>query len=254
MLYDAPVARGYEVLTHTSQRRFAKNGYNQVGNTTLPTNPVGKMGVSSLYNKFLSGIAEAGYGRIYPNYGLGSPGRVRAYRPGVVRSLSGLARSGRRTLSDSRINDNPPPGTLRGLSDDPLIGPPDPNMTADATPDPSAVTVDAISPSSDFGTPVTATAQVTATPASSPGIFSAIGTDLTGVFGSLFGTALTSTAAAGSTAISKDITGSIIPSTVVKPAVVASTTAKATSTILGMSSGAVLALGGLAAFVYMKYK
>lgn len=172
MLYDAPVSTGYKVLTHANAgRKYAKNGYGQVGNTVIPTNEISQNRVtrSSIYNQGItvpgntslkyygggskgasgsSGLSEAGYGRRYPNpKGLSDPGR---YRPGLRYSGAGsygaagsnglkyygagskgasgsnglkyygggsYGAAGSR-LRDAYINDNPPPGTLRGLSDD----------------------------------------------------------------------------------------------------------------------------------------
>ncbi len=214
MLYDAPVARGYEVLTHSSQRRFAKNGFNQVGNTTLPAHAVGRMGVSSLYNKFLAGISEAGYGRIYPNYGLSAPGKY----------------GRRRGLTDAYINDNPPPGSLRGLRDDTTI-----------------------SPASDFGTDLTMTAETTNAPAPAPtSIWGSIMSDITGTAGSLFGSAVSATTQAGDTAISKAISGGINPPPAPTRSIVTTGPKPASTTILGMSSTALLVGGGLAAYFFMK--
>lgn len=123
-LYDAPVHSGYKILTHTSTRRFDRNGFSQVGNTTLPSHSVNPSPVmrSSIYNKNLSlrGISEAGYGRRYPNYhlsyaGAGSPRASLAYAgAGSPRASLAYAGAGspRTSLRDAYINDNPPPGTL----------------------------------------------------------------------------------------------------------------------------------------------
>lgn len=95
-LFDVPVHTGYKVLTHTSTRRFAKNGYGQVGNELLPKNPINPQSVkaSAIYNKNVSGISEAGYGRAYPNYGLSAGETSRRGDPGGWGLVSGLRYSG----------------------------------------------------------------------------------------------------------------------------------------------------------------
>ncbi len=139
-LYDVPVHTGYKILSHTSTRRFAKNGFSQVGNTILPSHPINPSSVmrSSIYNKNLSGISEAGYGRRFPFYGLsyagaGSPrSSLRYAGAGSPRASLAYAGAGspRTSLRDAYINDNLPPGSLgkvgipgrqnsiRGLADD----------------------------------------------------------------------------------------------------------------------------------------
>lgn len=145
-LYDVPTHDGYKVLTHTSTRRFARNGFSQVGNEIVPSHPIAPQAVktSSIYNKNISGISEAGYGRAYPNYGLskypgaGSPSGsvlrdyrgagsprasvLRSYygagspRGSVLAAYHGAGSPHDSVLSDAYINDNPPPGTLHPLS------------------------------------------------------------------------------------------------------------------------------------------
>lgn len=157
MLYESRTAPDFKVLTHTSTRRFQKNGFSQVGNTLVPKNEVSQSRVtpSAIYSKGIptkfgvSGISEAGYGRRYPN-----PRGLSAYRGGGSYGQSGsrlgyhgagsYGQSGSRlsyhgagsygeagsSLSDAYINDNPNPAELAhirlgGLSDDapPVVEP-----------------------------------------------------------------------------------------------------------------------------------
>lgn len=270
-LYDAPVHTGYKILTHTSTRRFAKNGFSQVGNTTLPTNPINPKSVmtSSIYNKNLSlrGISEAGYGRRYPNYGLsrtdpggwglvsgisyagaGSPRTSLSYAgagsPRTSLSYAGAgsprtslryagAGSPRTSLSDAYINDNPPPGTLG------KIGIPGRrNSIRGLADDP------AISPEGDFGTPMPAD--------TSSGIFGTLGN----VLSTLFGTAAAATTQAGQTAVAGAITGSILPPTHVTASPVMSTLSLPAGSIkiLGMAipTTALLLGGGVLAYIALR--
>jgi hypothetical protein len=272
-LYDAPVHNGYKILTHTSTRRFAKNGFNQVGNTTLPTNPINPRAVmkSSIYNKNLSlkGISEAGYGRLYPNYGLsrgdpggwglvsglryqgagsprsslkyagaGSPRTSLAYAgAGSPRSSLKYAGAGspRTSLRDAYINDNPPAGTLK------RIGIPGRRNSIRGLADDPTVDTTSISPTTDFGVPLPTTS---------------VWSDITGAFGSLFSTAVQTTTQAGSTAIEKAIQGGINPPvptmTAVRPIVTVSPTK--TTNILGMAipTTALLLGGGVLAYFALK--
>lgn len=253
MLYDAPVHTGYKILTHSSDRRFAKNGFNQVGNTTLPTNPINPQSVktSSIYNKNLSvtrsgvrGISEAGYGRRFPYYGLsyagaGSPRSSLRYsgagspRSSLRYSGAGSPRTSLRGMRDAYINDNPAPGTLgkigipgrrtgvRGLADDTL------------------------SPLDDFDTPLPAD--------TSGGFFSTIGN----VFSSLFGTAAAATTQAGSTAVANAINGGLVPTQTVPSTtgvLPITATPAGTTKILGMAipTTALLLGGGLLAYMQLK--
>lgn len=81
MLYDAPVSTSYKVLTHNSAgRKYAKNGYGQVGNTTLPTNQLSqtRVATSSIYQKGIPSSLKYAGGGSYPAglryYGGGSRG------------------------------------------------------------------------------------------------------------------------------------------------------------------------------------
>ncbi len=244
-LFDVPIHSGYKILTHTSNRRFAKNGFAQVGNTTLPTNPVNSSAVmpSVIYNKNVSlrGISEAGYGRRYPYYGLSYPGagspRSSLRYAGAGSYPAGLRYAGagspRSSLRDAYINDNVPPGTLGKIGiqgrRNALRG-----LAQDET---------AISPASDFGAVVPAD--------TSPGILSTVGN----MFSNLFGTAVSATTQAGQTAVQGAITGSILPPTKVSPSPVFSTLTSAKSVnILGMAvpTTALLLGGGVLAYFAFK--
>jgi hypothetical protein len=257
-LYDVPVHDGFKVLTHTSTRRFAQNGFGQVGNTTLPTNPVNPTPVvrSAIYNKNVSlrGISEAGYGRIYPNYGLsyagaGSPRSSLRYagagspRTSLRYAGAGSPRSSLRysgagsprgsLLRDAYVNDNPAPGTLgkigipgrrnsiRGLADD-------------------TVPVDT---GSTFGPAAPA-------PDSSGGILSELGSAFSTLTTTLIGTTATAGTLAANNAVANAIQGT--PSTV-SQAVTAVKAATNPTTILGISIDTLM-IGGIAfgAWYFMK--
>ena len=146
MLFDVPIHDGYKVLTHSSTRRYDVNGYGQVGNELFPKHSINPQAVkkSSIYNKNISGISEAGYGQRYPYYGLstyrgagsprstvlsdyrgaGSPrGSVlKAYngagspRNSVLKAYNGAGSPRSSILSDAYVNDNPGSGSsLRGV-------------------------------------------------------------------------------------------------------------------------------------------
>jgi hypothetical protein len=254
-LYDVPIHTGFKILTHTSTRRFAQNGFNQVGNTTLNAHPVNPAPImrSSIYNKNLSlrGISEAGYGRRYPFYGLskysgaGSPRASLRYagagspRASLRYAGAGSPRSSLRysgagspqtSLRDPYINDNPAPGTLG------RIGIPGRRTLR-------GLSQDDISPESDFGAVLPAD--------TSPGFFGTIGN----MFSSLFGTAVSATTQAGQTAVQGAITGSILPTTTVGTTPVRSTiTAPGTMNVMGMAipTTALLLGGGLLAYVALR--
>jgi hypothetical protein len=249
-LYDVPVHDGFKVLTHTSTRRFDQNGFGQVGNTTLPTNPVNPTPIvrSAIYNKNVSlrGISEAGYGQLYPNYGLsyagaGSPrASLRYAGAGSPRSSLRYAGAGSppgslryagagspiTSLRDAYINDNPRPGTLgkigipgrrnsiRGLADDTAT-----SVDTGATDGPAAPAPD-----------------------TSGGIFSEIGSAFSTLTTTLIGTTATAGTLAANNAVANAIQGT--PSTTQK-VVSAVKTATAPNTILGISVDTLL-IGGIA--------
>lgn len=256
-LYDVPIHTGYKILTHTSTRRFAKNGFSQVGNTTLPSNPINPAPVmqSSIFNKNLAlrGISEAGYGRRFPFYGLSYPGAgsprtsLRYAGAGSPRtSLSYAGAGSPRTslryagagspvtsLRDAYINDNPAPGTLgkigipgrrnsiRGLSDDtpaPVIGP----VEGPALPTPDA----------------------------SGGLLS----ELSSAFSTLTTTLVSTTASAGTLAANNAVENAIAgtPSTASKVATAVVAATKPT-TVLGVSTDILLLAGiGFGAWYFLK--
>lgn len=146
-LYHVPLAADFKVLTHTSTRRFSKNGFSQVGNDIVPKHQISQTRVtpSSIYNKYgVSGISEAGYGQRYPykhlsyegagSYGAagsrklgysgaGSYGAAGSRRLGYAGAGSWGA-AGRRPdgsthngLADKYINDNPYPKLGDGFFD-----------------------------------------------------------------------------------------------------------------------------------------
>lgn len=220
-LYDVPIHTGYKVLTHTSGRRFSKNGFSQVGNTTLPAHPINPARVmrSSIYNKNLSlrGVSEAGYGRRYPNYGLSYAG-------------AGSPRSS--VLKDAYINDNPAPGTLG------KVGIPGRQNSIRGLADDTDAPVD------------TGSAYGPAAP-SNPGFFGAV----SNVFSSIFGTAVSTTEQAGSKAIQDAIRGYITP----PPSAPASLPARivsaaGTTNVMGMAipTTALLLGGGILAYVALR--
>lgn len=233
-LYDVPTHTGFKILTHSSGRRFEKNGFSQVGNTTLPSHPINTKAVmpSSIFNKNLSlrGISQAGYGRRDPNYGLsyagaGSPrASLRYAGAGSPRASLRYAGAGspRTSLRDAYINDNPAPGTLRGLAED----------------SPSDV---------DTGSELGPSA-----PPPTPGFFDSIGKS----FSTLLGTAVSAGTQAGQVAVQKSIIGSILPPATVAASPVRSTIAAAvkTTNILGMAipTTALLVGGGVLAYFAFK--
>lgn len=279
-LYDAPTHDGYKILTHTSSRRFAKNGFSQVGNTLFPSNPVNPQAVrkSAIYNKNISGIAEAGYGRRYPYYGLsyagaGSPRSsvLKAYtgagspRGSYLAAYTGagsprgsyLAYAGAGSprsslLRDAYINDNPPPGTL-GVRRPGVAGRPSTRtgisgLADDTVPVDTSQDYNLYPPDTSSGGPVDTT--VTAPAPATPSLWG----DLTGAFGSLFGTATQAASTSGATAISKAIQGAVNPPprpTVTSVAKSLVPTSKLS--ILGMS-GSTLLIAGAAAAYFMTRK
>lgn len=231
MLYDVPTHSGYKVLTHTSSRRFAKNGFSQVGNTTFPSHPINPDPVktSSIYNKNLSGVrglSEAGYGQRDPNHGLsyagaGSPrASLRYAGAGSPRASLRYAGAGspKTSLRDAYINDNPPAGTLRGLAEDTPV-------------------------------PVEGDSMNLAEPPKQT-----IGTEISSLFGSLFSSGVSATESAGATAIQKSIFGSLAPSPSASAPRAASTLSPGTTNILGMAipTTALLLGGGIAAYLFLK--
>ncbi len=265
-LFDTPIARGYEVLTHRNAgRKYAQNGYGQVGNTTVPANPITKNSVttSAIYNK---GLSEAGYGRRYPyprglshsglsayrgagSYGTSGsrPGLSRSglaysgagsygasgsqpYRPGLAYSGAGsygAAGSKLPMLRDAYINDNPPPGSLRGLSDDPA---PSDTGTAYGPSIPGAAPTD-----------------------TSGGFFSSI----SNAFSNILGTAVSTAASVGQAAASNAVANAIAPPPKPNPVQQAITTVKAAlpKTILGVTMDTALLVGaGIGAYYLIKKK
>lgn len=288
-LYAAPVHTGYKILTHTSRPLFAQNGFKQIGNTSVPANQITSNPVtaSAIYNKnlkyagagsprssLLKGVSEAGYGRAYPNFGL---------------AYSGAGSPRTSLLSDAYINDNPPPGSLRGIGRISIKGRAAPNQitrlsyAGAGSPRSSLAYAGAGSPRGSFlrglrDTPVdsagdqnlqlptiTTTQPITPytdtelaaaganTSSGDTGILSNIGSDVASAFGSLFGTAVTATTAAASTAVSRDITGAINPPSPTAQAITAVKTATNPKTILGVSVDTALIAGAaLAAYFYFK--
>jgi hypothetical protein len=213
-------------------RNFARNGYGQVGNKIIPSHPISATRVtrSAIYNKGippaggvsgLRGISEAGYGQRYPNpMGLA---KARVYRPGVSGTSYALKRV---SLRDAYINDNPPPGSLRGLADD---------------------TPEAVDTGTTYGPNIPGTSPAQQ-PAASGGFFSTLTSDI--------GTILASAAATGTTqgalAVSNAITGAATP-TASKPSTTTILGTPVSNTILGMSATTVLLLGGgIAAYLYFR--
>lgn len=254
-LYDVPVHPGFKAITHTSHPLFLKNGFKQVGNTTIPANQVSafRIAPSALFDKNLSGISEAGYGDKFPyrrlaysgagsppssiyrpaslSYagagspktslgyaGAGSP-RTSVYRPGLGYSGAGSPKAS--VLRDAYINDNPPPGTLTVI---PLK-----KSLSGLADDPT------VSPSTDFGVPIPPTS---------------IWNELTGAIGSIF----SSTVSAGTQAATNAVSSAINPppQTKVQQAV---TTFKSAlpANILGMPINTALLLGaGVGAYFLLK--
>ncbi len=246
-LYDVPIHDGFKILTHTSNRRFDKNGFAQVGNTIIPTNPINPSAVmrSSIYNKNLSlrGISEAGYGRRYPNYhlsyaGAGSPRNSLRYA-GAGSPRASLryvgAGSPKTSLRDAYINDNPPPGTLgkiglpgrgnsiRGLADDPTIT--DTPVDTGSTEGPTAPTAD-----------------------TSGGFFSTIGN----AFSTLFSTTAVTATQAGTLAANKAVANAITGTPSTQQQIVTSLkTATNPKSILGISVDTLMILGLLGGAYYV---
>jgi hypothetical protein len=228
-LYDSPVSPTQQVLFHPSAgRNYSRNGYAQVGNKTLPSNPISATRVtpSAIYTRGIikpggiSGIGEAGYGQRYPN----PPGlaKVRAYRPGTAGTAYTLKRT---SLRDAFINDNPPPGSLRGLADD---------------------TPEAVDTGTTYGPniPGSSPAQTN----TSTGFFSTLENSIGTIFASAAATGTTQ----GALAVSNAITGAAAPSAP-KPSTTTILGTPVSNTILGMSATTVLLLGGAAAaYFYFK--
>jgi hypothetical protein len=262
-LYDVPVHRGYNILTHTAHPLFLKNGFKQVGNTTLPANPIsaGRVAPSAIYDKKIAGISEAGYGQRYPYRGLsysgaGSPStsvlRGVGYsgagspRASVLRGVRGVGYSGAgsprtsvlrglgysgagspRTsvLRDAYINDNPAPGTL-------AVIPGFKQGTLKGLRDDPTV-----SPETDFGTPL---------PSAN------IWNDLTSAVGSIFSSAVSAGTQAGSRAVESAIQGAPPkPTTIIQTVRAAAT---GTTNVLGMAipTTALLLGGGVLAYVMLR--
>jgi hypothetical protein len=238
-LYDAPVHTGYKILTHNSTRRFAQNGFGQVGNTTVPTNPVNPTPVmkSAIYNKNLSlrGISEAGYGKRYPFYGLsysgaGSPA-LRYAGGGSPRTSLAYPGAGspRWSLADAYINDNPPPGTLRvrglrGLADDTAVP-----VDTGTTLGPQAPTVD-----------------------TSGGILSSLSNAFSLLTSTLVQTTATTGTLAANNAVANAITGT--PSTSTSTQIAAGLkTATNPKTLLGVSVDTLMLIGiGVGAYYFLR--
>lgn len=216
-LYDAPVARGYEILTHIDAgRKYARNGYAQVGNTTLPTNPISARRVtpSAIYNKGIAGLSEAGYGRRYP-YPRGLSSAL--YRPGRPPM--------RRALRDAYINDNPPPGSLRGLADD------------------IATTTQV-----DQNLPEPTVADLAMAQSAQGGFWSALGADLSAVTTRIVQSSLLTAGSAATGAIQSALT----PTQRATQAF--TTTAKAVlpTSIMGISTTVFLLAAGIGAYLYLR--
>ena len=260
-LYDVPVDRRFTVLTHTQHPLYSKNAFKQVGNTTIPANPISanRVAPSAIYNPKLSGVGEAGYGRAFPYRGLSYPGagsprssilrglsyagagsprtsvrglsyagagspRTSIYRPGLSYAGAGSPRA---SVRDSYINDNPPPGTLRVIP-----------------PKLSGLRDDVIVPVD------TGTSMGPSLPASTAPSASSVWSDITGAFGSLFTTTVSAGTVAADTSIIGAITGSgrtspQTPTTVAHPAL--------SSAMFGIPSSTLMILG-LGALAYMVIK
>lgn len=228
-LYDSPVSPTQKVLFHPMVgRNFSRNGYAQVGNKTLPANSISATRVtpSALYNRGIikpggvSGVSEAGYGRnyVYPR-GLAA---TKPYRPGTAGTAYTLKRT---SLRDGYVNDNPPPGSLRGLADD------------TSTPVDTGTTY---GPNIPGVTP----AQTN----SSTGFFSTLENSIGTIFASAAATGTTQGALAVSNAITGAASSSSTPS---KTVTILGT--PVSSTILGISTTTVVLLGGaVALYFYMR--
>lgn len=259
-LYDAPVHQGFKILTHTSSRRFQKNGFAQVGNTTVPANSISPDRVmpSAIFNKNLSlrGISEAGYGRRFPYYGLsysgaGSPRSSLAYS-GAGSYPSGLRYSGAgsprtslryagagspRTsvLRDAYINDNPHPGTLG------KIGIPGRrNSIRGLSADEQAL----VDTGENYGPALPAP--------TSPGFFGQI----SDAFSTILGRTVATATQVGQSAASNAVANAIAPPPKPNPVQQAVTAVKAAmpKTVLGMTAETALLVGSLAAGYYFFVK
>jgi hypothetical protein len=284
-LFDVPVHDGYKILTHTSTGRFSKNGLKQVGNELLPKNPINPQSVkaSSIYNKNISGISEAGYGRAYPYYGLsrsdpggwgllsayqgaGSPrASLRAYAGAgsprtslrayagagsprtSLRAYTGAGSPRGSVLRDAYINDNPPPGTLHSLSGVSRSGIPGRRTPATYLRG-LADTETNVDTGLDYNMipPSDSSGGPVESNAGSPSIWA----DVSSAFGSLFGTAAKTATQSGSIAIQKSIQGSINPPPSQPIHLPAALTTKAG--ILGMSSTTLLIVGAVGAYLYTR--
>lgn len=274
MLFDVPVHSGYKVLTNSSKLRYAKNGYGQVGNELFPKHPLAPQAIkkSSIYNKNISGISEAGYGRRYPYYGLskypgaGSPrGSFLADYPGagsprnsvlgayagagsprnsVLRDYAGAGSPKNSVLRDAYINDNPPPGTLRGIGRVGIEGRPSSRgWLKGLADDPTVTPSDASNWQWDPSIP-----EASPTPVAGSGILDT----LSNAFGSLFKTSVAAATSSGQTAITRDIQGAVTPPPPTPTQKITTTLTKPT-TLFGLSTGTLL-LGGLAAAYFMTRK
>jgi hypothetical protein len=260
-LYDVPVDRRFAVLTHTQHPLYSPNAFKQVGNTTLPANPISanRVAPSAIYNPKLSGVGEAGYGRPFPYRGLSYPGAgsprssilrgiayagagsprtsvkglaypgagspsASVYRPGL--SYAGAGSPRKSVLRDAYINDNPPAGTLRTI---PLKG------LRDDTPTP----VD------------TGTTLGPSLPSSTPPTGDSVWSSITGAFGSLF----TTTVSAGTVAADTSIIGAIAGTGGKSPQSSTTVVAKpATTTALFGIPTATLTMIALGAVAYFAVK
>lgn len=248
MLFDVPIHHGYRILTKPSDLKYEKNGLRQVGNETLPEHEIAPQAVkkSSIYDKNLSGLSEAGYGRRYPYYhlseyrGAGSPrSSLSTYRgagsPRSSLTAYGGAGSPRSSviapklavyggagspktslLADAYINDNPFPGTLHSLS--------------------------GLSRSGIPGRPSSR----------GPGLSGILDT-LTSSFGKVFSTAAQVATESGTKAVTQAITKSVEP----KPQPIIQTTspvlpAMSQDTFLGMSAVTASIVVGLGAFLLLR--
>lgn len=268
-LYDAPVHSGYKILTHTSSRRFQKNGFAQVGNTTLPVNSIspGRVTPSAIFNKNLSlrGISEAGYGRRFPYYGLsysgaGSPrtstqsglaySGAGSYPSGLRYSGAGSFPAGLRysgagsprtsVLRDAYIDDNPRPGSLG------KIGIPGRrNSIRGLSADPQSGDEQALVDTGETYGP--------ALPApTSPGFFNQI----SDAFSTILGKTVATATQVGQGAAANAVANAIAPPPRPNPVQQAVTAVKKVmpTTILGMTAETALLVGSLAAGYYFFVK
>ncbi len=229
MLYDTPLVRGYEILTHSTPSRIHQtNGFSQVGAYSRQPPGLGPLSNSyrpALLNPNLSGLRDSDPYRGLSDNRLSdnrlSGKRYRVYRPG---------------LKDAYINDSAYGAIGRGR-----LG----NIAQDLPTDITASDIPApVSGDSQNLVEPTPADQATAV-AASGGLWSSISTDLTGVFGGIFSSGAQ---AAGSAAVSK-ITGALAPAprpapVVARPGLLGSTTPMSTWLVGGGIA--------LAAFYFMR--